>query len=38
MHQEHFDLVRAHIARVAQDIEKTNRRTQSRQAFSMRML
>jgi len=33
-----LDLGRAHIARVAPDMDKTNRRTQSTQASSVRML
>jgi len=37
MRQENFDLGRNHIARVVTDMDKTNRRTQSTQASSVRM-
>jgi hypothetical protein len=38
MQQERFDLGRAHIARMAPDMDKTSRRTQSTQVSSVRML
>jgi hypothetical protein len=37
MRQEHVDLGRAYIARVAPDMDKTNRRAQSTLASSVRM-